>query len=206
MWLWDGESYCDHCVPKGSKLHKLASTNDVLKEQMPFGLWEVMRINLWMIALAAAISFLFFACIAWFVVAAATVGEIFSILSILALLCTGVSAMFYCAIGLGYLINRPTTVVGSGILSIKSMTYSHDFPIDEFAWYEGTVDYGTYRPMKGLLPHCNALILEVQKGGIEVLRTRIVVGMTPETREIWREFLAVAGVPQKQSPWEKPWW
>lgn len=204
--LWDDKKYCGRCVPKGSPLFKLATANHPLVETMPFTVSEVVWSNVLAVAIAALVCFLLFSCIAFSVVDAdTTVTDIILLVGSIGLIATAVSTLFLAAAGIGYYLNRPTILVESGEVQVKFPHSEKRFSIDVIAWYEGGLEHSTNHPRQVFMSRCKAIILEVQHGGIEVFRPRIAVGLTEVSRKTWRQFLEVAGIPQKTSPWDKSW-
>lgn len=196
--LWDGQTYCHSCIVQRSpRLLQEANGGQLAEEIPPAAGAATRRILLQLSSVLGGLAAVFIAPLLmagkWMEALEAYATAILFLSPFIILYTGAVASAFWWA--------RPKTIAWRGKLIVQ-----HNFglivaPLAQCTWHEGRQWHMTLWNF-GFLLRGPALILvlpkDVVKGG-----DRMAVGFTNETREVWRSFLELAGVPRTTKLW---WW
>ncbi len=98
-------------------------------------------------------------------------------------------------------MNRPKVILWNGKLMVRTGMRLLIIPLSKCLWREGKAAFDTTANI--LMLSGDALIIEFKVEKYDSV-TRVAVGFTPESNEVWRQLFTLAEIPQ-ESPMDSLW-
>lgn len=196
--LWDGESYCQSCLETFAPALLKHVEEKWYCEEANFSIKQVaQRILLFYIGIPG--------CLVTLTVIYECKGNLLCALQgtfLFLLFFLPVISLILVASIAGMAMGRPKVILWNGKLIVHTGPQLLMTPLSNCQWREGLVAFDSNMKLAFLLPG-NALLIQYKEDKYGPV-TRIAVGFTPESNEIWRQLFTLAEIPQ-ESPMNSLW-